>query len=91
MHKYFIEIFKYTETGALETRPFMTQTCDNELQLRKIRDQYAYEYQTMEVTDEEGNVSVVKTGNKMYKVVAHKLAYIKIADIDAEINGIFTA
>lgn len=87
MHKYFIEIFKYDEVGALEPRAFLTQFADNEIQLRGLRDKYAYEYQT--TTDAEGNE--VKTGNKAYKVVAHKLTYIKIEDIDAEINEIFTA
>ena len=86
MHKYFIEIFRYNANGSLETRPFTTTTCDNELQLRKIRDQYAYEYQTN--VDEEGNVT--QTSNKMYKVVAHKFTYKKIADLDAEINQIYS-
>lgn len=83
MHKYFVEIFQYKENGSLESRAFTTATADNELQLRAIRDRYAYEMQV----DEEGN----PTSMKAYKVVAHKLAYIAIADLDAEINGIFTA
>ena len=82
MHRYFVEIYKYKENGSLESRPIMTQTCDNELQLRKIRDQYAYEMQT----DAEGN----STSMKAFKVIAHKLTYVKIDDIDAEINRIFS-
>lgn len=86
MHKYFVEIFRYTEVGALESRPMLTQTCDNELQLRKIHDTYAYEYQTR--TDEETG-ETVQTSNKMYKVKAYKLTYKAISDIDAECGQIF--
>lgn len=81
MHKYFVEIYRYNIHGALESRPFTTLTADNELQLRKIRDQYAYEMQM----DEEGFPTTLKA----YKVVAHKIGYHMIADLDAEINGIF--
>ncbi len=77
MHKYFIEVYKYTELGYTEAHPFFTATADNELQLRKIHDEYAYQTQ-------EGSTM------KAYKVVAHKLAYVKIANVEAEINGIFT-
>lgn len=86
MHKYFIEIFKYTTDGALETRPFTTMTADNELQLRKIRDQYAYEYQT-KLNEETGEVEV--TSNKAYKVRVYKLQYKVLTDVDAEINKVF--
>lgn len=85
MHKYFIEIFEYTAEGALKTIPLTTRTADNELQLRAIRDQYAYQYQM--TVDENGNE--IPTANKMYKVKAYRLAYVNIEDIDAEISEIF--
>lgn len=88
MHNYFIEIYRYTETGALEARPFTTTTADTPLQLRKIRDQYAYEYQTR-IDEETGET--IKTANKMYKVRAYKLQYKVLNDLDAEIAQIFEA
>lgn len=86
MHNYFIEIYKYTSEGSLESRPYTTMTADTPLQLRKIRDQYAYEYQTR-IDEETGET--VSTGNKMYKVKAYKLQYKAISDLDAEISQIF--
>lgn len=86
MHKYFVEIFKYTESGSLEDRAFTTMTADNELQLRKIRDQYAYEMQTK--TDPETG-ETVKTNLKAYKVRAYKICYKVIANLDAEIASAF--
>lgn len=82
MHKYFIEIFRYTEAGALEPHHFATFKADDELQVQNIRDKYEYELQTVTRGDEEIRI-------KAYKVVLHKLAYVKVANIDAEINGIF--
>lgn len=86
MHKYFIEIYKYTSDGALETLPFTTKYADNEIQLRAIRDQYAYEYQTR-VDEETGET--VTTANKVYKVRAYKFTYKVLADMDKEIASYF--
>lgn len=85
MHKYFVEIFQYTPEGSLKTIPFLTKTADNELQLRAIRDQYAYQKQM--TVDEDGNE--IEGTMKAYKVVAHKLCYVQIENIDAEISEIF--
>lgn len=82
MHKYHIEIYRYTEFGAAEPHHFVTYTADNELQLQKIVDQYDYEKMTVMRGEEEVQI-------KAYKVVAYELKYVKIADVHAEINSIF--
>lgn len=75
MHKYFVEIYEYTVAGALNPRASFTQTCDNEIQLRAIRDRYAYERQD--------------NGMAKYKVKAYKLKYTEVSNLDAEISGMF--
>lgn len=82
MHKYYIEIYRYTEFGAAEPHHFATFKADNELQLQEVVDRYDYEKQTVVRGEEEIQL-------KAYKVVAYKLNYVKIADVHAEIDSIF--
>lgn len=88
MHKYLVEVFRYNESGSVEEHPFLSQPCDNELQLMKIRDQYQWVYNDKEVIDPEtGEPTIVQY--KAYKIRLFKLEYKIQTSIDEEIAKIF--
>lgn len=82
MHEYKIEIFYYTEQGAIGEK-YKTLYADNPEQAKLICDEYGKEYQTR--VNEDGEE--VRTGNKKYKVDLYLLAYKKCEDKNAFFNN----
>ncbi len=74
MHQYKIEIYRYTEDGAVGAL-VATKYADNPEQARLICQDYENLYQTRVVVDEDGTETEVRTGNKMYKVCLYILCY----------------
>lgn len=79
MHKYLIELMRYTEAGA----PTNDYTYDNADTPQQLADKLT-RYNKMRYTNEDGSV-----GGKMYKVTAKQGIYADIEDVAAfmEING----
>ncbi len=76
MHKYLIELTKYTQAGAL-TNEYSYDTADTP---QGLADKVAkWNKMRYTVDDGEGNITV---GGKMYRVVPKQGVYEAIADFD---------
>lgn len=84
MHKYLIELMRYTEEGT-PTNEYTSVFADSP---QDLADKYT-KYNKMRYTsvDEEGKTIV---GNKMYKVTAKQGVYATIENFDTfvEVNGV---
>lgn len=84
MHKYLIELQKYTEEGV-PINEYVSVFADSP---QDLADKYT-KYNKMHYTsvDEEGKIIV---GNKMYKVTAKQCVYATIENFDTfvEVNGV---
>lgn len=76
MHKYLIELNRYTEEGV-PTSEYTYETADTPQQ---AMDKYGkYNKMRYTTTDEEGHTII---GNKMYKVTLKQGVYEAVKDID---------
>lgn len=81
MHKYLIELMKYTEEGV----PTNEYSYDNADTPQGLADKVSkYNKMRYNTVDEEGNT---KVGMKMYKVTAKQGVYQDIEDFDTFVNA----